>query len=342
MAIRGTTLPKTKQELANWVVRRLGAPVINVEVADIQLEECIDEAVQFYQEYHYDGSQRSYRTFKISNEVLLGNNRRPQGLSAPVYDSNNQYRIGDRVMTSDEKNTDNAIWVKRDSENPAIDSENAYQFSDLWIREEEALADKTSPYDYTNEGQVGIPLPDNIIGVSKVFRIDQFSGMGMWNYEYQYFLNNFDFFYGSGGASSGMITNYYTTKSYMELINQVMNIQPSIRFNKHKNRLYIDTSWERLKNTAENDDFYLLIECYEASNPEVDGDVYSDSWLKRYATALTKMQWGANLKKYQNTELPGGIVLSGQELYDEGKQEAEKLEEELMNATLEMDSILLG
>jgi len=65
--------------------------------------------------------------------------------------------------------------------------------------------------------------------------------------------------------------------------------------------------------------------------------------LKKYATARAKMQWGSNLKKYENTELPGGIQLNGQALFDEGKEEAKELEEELKNnLQLEMDSILVG
>ena len=83
-----------------------------------------------------------------------------------------------------------------------------------------------------------------------------------------------------------------------------------------------------------------MIECYEVNDPEVFGDVYKDKWLKRYAVALAKMQWGSNLKKYTNTELPGGLMVDGQALYDEAKAEADVLEEELRNSQLEMDFIL--
>ena len=89
-------------------------------------------------------------------------------------------------------------------------------------------------------------------------------------------------------------------------------------------------------------DQFLLAEVYEVADPEIFGQVYQDMWLKRYATALAKQQWGSNLKKYQNTELPGGVTLSGQELYDESRTEIEALEEELKNSQLEVDSILWG
>ena len=210
----------------------------------------------------------------------------------------------------------------------------------LWKEENKVLVEPIIDYDYSNVGQVGIPIPDTIIGVNKIFRIDNFAGMGMYNYEYQFFMNNFDFFYGNGGSSQGAMTNYYTTKSYMDLIDNMMNVQPAIRFNKHRNRLYIDTNWARLKRSIGTKDYYLMMECYEVNDPEVFGDVYKDKWLKRYSTALAKMQWGSNMKKYTNTELPGGLMVDGQSLYDEGKEEADKLEEELRTTSLEMDFLI--
>ena len=213
-------------------------------------------------------------------------------------------------------------------------------FSQMYRKEDIVLNEPTTDLDYSQSGHVGIPLPENIIGVNKIFRIDNFSGMGMWNYEYQYFLNNFDYFFGNSGGGSMPMTNYYTTKMNMDFIDHIMNVQPAIRFNKHRNRVYIDSSWSRLNNSSTSGDYYLMMECYEVNDPEVFNNVYKDSWLKRYCVSLSKMQWGSNLKKYQNTELPGGIVLSGQELYDEGKEEAEKLEEELRNTMLEMDFLV--
>ena len=124
------------------------------------------------------------------------------------------------------------------------------------------------------------------------------------------------------------------------MIDHMMNVQPAIRFSKVRNRLYIDTNWARLDRAAANRDYYLMVECYEANDPEVFGDVYKDKWLKRYATALAMKQWGANLMKYSNTELPGGLQVDGKAYYEQGKEDAEKLEEELKNSQLEMDFLI--
>ena len=312
-------LPTTKQGLADWILRRLGAPMINVELADIQLEDAIDEAVQWYQNWHYDGSQRSYRTIKITAEMLAGNRRIHQNINAPAYNPTTGYFIGDRIMIS------NKIFVKVDSDAVTFDSE--------WTYEAAAL-NNTDGIDYTSQGQVGIPIPNDIISVVKIFRVDGQGVAGMWNQEYQYFLNDMNWFKGGGSMAS-----YYISKTNMGMLDNMLNTQPAIRFNKHKNKLYIDTNWAK---SAFVVGAYMVAEVYEVTDPEVFGDVYQDMWLKRYSTALAKKQWGSNLKKYQNTELPGGIMLSGQELYDEAMEEVTALELELKTTNLEMDSIIWG
>ena len=110
--------PNTKQEFANWILRRLGAPVVNVEVTNEQLEDCIDEAVQKFQEWHYDGALRSYRVIKVTQEMLDGNKRNHQDLTAPMFDPTivDTYRIGDRAMTYTPSGAPDKIWVRFDSE----------------------------------------------------------------------------------------------------------------------------------------------------------------------------------------------------------------------------------
>lgn len=375
-------LPYSKQELADWILRRLGAPVINVEIADVQLEDCIDEAVQFFNQYHYDGAQRSWRTIKVDANLLNRNNRIHQNLTAEKFDSDLllTYRVGARVMLKKDNVQGNRIYIKHDSEQAVyqydvtesggthvLDSDaNGYRLidSDLdysggflntltytqtlvsqqdgfnkYFTEELVLLEDENII-VTEAGQIGVKVPDSIVSVTKVSKVDSFTQAGMYNFEYQYFLNNFDMFYSGAGAMG--LSNYYTQKLNVEHIDFMLNTAPAIRFNMYKSRLYLDVDWNRIKNNKARGDFYLLCEVYEVADPEISGEVYKNTWLKRYATALAKQQWGSNLKKYQNTELPGGVQLDGQGLWQEATTEIQELEEELKNATLEMDSILWG
>ena len=77
------------------------------------------------------------------------------------------------------------------------------------------------------------------------------------------------------------------------------------------------------------EDNYLLIECHRALDPDEFTQVYDDSFVKRYTTALMKRQWGQNLIKYQNVQLPGGITLNGRQIWEDGNKEVMELEADM-------------
>ena len=58
--------PASRQELIDYSLRQLGAPVLEINVADEQLEDLMDDAIQFYQERHYDGVTENYLKYKIT------------------------------------------------------------------------------------------------------------------------------------------------------------------------------------------------------------------------------------------------------------------------------------
>jgi len=60
----------TKQDLVDYALRSLGAPVIQINIADEQIDDRIDEALQKYWEFHSDGSAKSYIVHQISNNDL--------------------------------------------------------------------------------------------------------------------------------------------------------------------------------------------------------------------------------------------------------------------------------
>ena len=55
----------SRDELKDYALRRLGAPVITINVDDDQLEDRIDDAIQFYQDYHFDATESFYWTHTI-------------------------------------------------------------------------------------------------------------------------------------------------------------------------------------------------------------------------------------------------------------------------------------
>ena len=55
-------------------------------------------------------------------------------------------------------------------------------------------------------------------------------------------------------------------------------------------------------------------------------------YLKRYATALIKRQWGANLSKFSGVEMLGGVTMNGAEIYSQAQEELTRLEEQIQLA----------
>jgi len=56
---------------------------------------------------------------------------------------------------------------------------------------------------------------------------------------------------------------------------------------------------------------------------------WNDMWLKDYATAVLKRQWGSNLIKFEGMVLPGGVTLNGRQIFEDGKEDITNLKEEI-------------
>lgn len=60
------SVPTTRQEFKNYCLRKLGAPVIEINVADEQVEDRIDESLKYYADYHFDGTQKLYYKYLVT------------------------------------------------------------------------------------------------------------------------------------------------------------------------------------------------------------------------------------------------------------------------------------
>jgi len=116
------------------------------------------------------------------------------------------------------------------------------------------------------------------------------------------------------------------TMDNIDLLSNILVGETPIRFNQHQNRLYIEMDWA---NDVTADVDYLIIECYRKLDPTTYTDIYDDVYIKRYATALIKKQWGANLSKFNGVTMLGGVAMNGETLYTQAIEEQTKLEEEI-------------
>jgi hypothetical protein len=114
---------------------------------------------------------------------------------------------------------------------------------------------------------------------------------------------------------------------HLALISEMLVGQQPIRFNRHKNRVYIDMDWGNI-NVGE----YLLIEAYEVVDPDTWSQIWSDRWLQNYTTAKIKYQWGSNLTKFTGMNLPGGVQFNGEKILNDAQDELQKMEQEMISS----------
>lgn len=235
--------PSSRQGLIDYCLRKLGHPVVEVNVDEDQIEDRIDEAFQVYRDFHYDAVEKVYLK---------------------------------ELMTS------NTI---------------AQQY---------------------------VTLNDSIISVERVLQFsNKTTGAGVFDVKYQLMLNDIQ------SLTNTDIQYYSQLKTNLQLINDLLTGQKPIRFNRHMNRMFIDMDWSR--DVAVGD--YVIIEAWRILDPDAYTDVYNDGFLKRYATALIKQQWGVNMKKFEGVQLPGGVLLNGQRIYDEATEEIKELKDEVQSTS---------
>ena len=255
--------PNSRQGLIEYCLRKLGKPVLEINVDDDQIGDLVDDALQYFHERHFDGIERVYLKHKLQSEereIIRSGKQSTSGIST----------VGVTTVTYEES---------------------------------------------TNF----IALPDTIIGVNNVFKVDSSTiSSGLFNIKYQIFLNDL-YYYGALD-----LLNYAMVKTYLEDISRIITPDVQLRFNKKQQRLYLDIDWKQV-----GSDQYLILDCFRIVDPADFPKVYNDFWLKKYLTALIKKQWGQNMIKFNGVQLPGGVTLNGREIYEDAIRELEEIEQKL-------------
>ena len=62
--------PSTRQGLIDYCLRQLGAPVLEINVDDDQIDDLVDDAIQYFNERHYDGVEKMYLKYQITQDDI--------------------------------------------------------------------------------------------------------------------------------------------------------------------------------------------------------------------------------------------------------------------------------
>ena len=256
-------IPTTKATFKNYCLRALGFGVIDINVSDDQADDRIDEALQYFAQYHYDGIEKMYLKYQVTADDIT--------------------RAASNTTTTATDTVDNSVTAS------------------------------------FGEGNGYIPMPSSVVSVLNIFPFDDQATNNMFDIRYQLRLNDlYDF-------SSTSIIHYQMTMQQLDFLSHILVGEKPVRFNQHQNRLYIDMDWSNDITAGE----YLIIECYRKIDPATYTDIFDDIYLKRYATALIKRQWGANLSKFSGVAMLGGVTMNGETIYTQAQEELEKLEEQI-------------
>ena len=76
--------PTNRQELVDYCLRQLGAPVLEVNVAEEQIDDLVDDAIQYFQERHFDGVEKVYLKYQITQGDVDRGKARPGDSSVGI------------------------------------------------------------------------------------------------------------------------------------------------------------------------------------------------------------------------------------------------------------------
>ena len=104
--------PSTRQELIDFCLRRLGAPVLEINIDDDQLDDLVDDALQYFQERHFDGVERMFLKYKISqDDIDRGKAKGTQGVGIVTTTATSTNVDGLGTISSNFYETSNFIQV---------------------------------------------------------------------------------------------------------------------------------------------------------------------------------------------------------------------------------------
>ncbi len=313
----------SREQLKQYALRALGSPVLEINVDDTQLEDRLDEALDYFVLYHYEGVEQMYLKAKINASELSVNSG--VGLSFKIAQriKNGTGGIAEVCQESGRQSTADLVLVK----NVSGDWASGQTIYDATTNETLGVVGATGlklgEYDKRY-----IEVPDYVWGVTKVLNIGQASSSkNIFDLQYQLRLNDlYD-------LTATSIVYYKTTMSHLAMLDLELNGHPLYRFNRLQNKLNLDVNWQTDVILGD----YILVQGYRALDPATFTKVWGEPWLKHYVTALFKKQWAVNIKKFSGIQLPGGVTLDGDKLYAEATKEIAELEDDLRTKSAPLD-----
>jgi len=319
----------TRQQLIEYCLRDLGEPVVEINIDDSQIEDRVDEALEYWRQYHFDGIERVYLKQKVTaTEITTTTDVAGFELGEIVTGQTS----GAKALVAREIQSD--IRSFRESSGTTLlvrDVDGDFLANEYIVGESSGTQTQLVSITKGTYDNKYFDLPDLVYGVNRVIPFAAAStSKNLFDLQYQLRLNDlYD-------LTSVSLIYYKQVMSHIALLDLELNGHPMYRFNRMQGRLFLDINWGADIAMGE----FIVIECYRALDPVEWGKVWNEPWLKKYTSALIKRQWATNIKKFTGISLPGGVTLDGNALFDEANNEISQLEDELINKSAPLEFFL--
>ena len=316
--------PATRAQFKDYCLRRLGHPVIEINVDDDQVEDRIDDALQFFHDYHFDGCEKIYMKHQFTQEDI---DRRwiyaPDAVIfvhsvLPFDDSNSSVNMFDlryQLRLHDLYDFTSVSYVSYEITMQHIRTLNLLFSGTPQFRFNRHQNKLMLDIDWSRDAQVGKYV---IIECYRKLQPDTITLTGTV----------------TGNTSSNTLTGTSTTFDQEIIENDFITLgdgqEVQVRKINSPTEIVIaaNTLSANVTNTTMTKDGY--------------SDVWDDRFLKQYTTAKIKYQWGSNLSKFAGVQLPGGVTLDGPRIMEEAQREIDKIEEEMQSYNVLPNEMFMG
>jgi len=305
-----TQLPQNREQLKDWCLEKLGAGVIKINVSDEQVESRVTEAIERFQEHHFDGVEKIHMQHKITASVMtfvspLAFTFQPQErIEGDTSGAKGVVHIQATDSSSIQFVTDTGTFVPGETVTGASGTSGAIATNGV------VLGDKDNRY---------IPIDDSIISIREIVPFSGFFGGGLFSLQFQQAIQALPIW------PKGDLSYYYQQRQYSHLIEEIFVGQKAIQFSRITNKLYIDMDWRNQMNV----DQYIIIECEKAINPTTYKKLYANYFVREFTIALIMEQWAQNMSKHKNIVMPGGVTLAADDLMRKAEKKIAELEKRL-------------
>lgn len=301
------------KELKDVILRRLGAPIINVEVTPDQIYDCIQRALELFGEYHFNGTDKAYKVFYVGND--------------------DEYRNGVFDMTGDRVFAITKILRTNLGSITSMDGNATYPwFTDFLM----GMAGIGSGMGSSCDKFYG----PNAFGAD----LGYFTQLMQYNSMLQDLVSPIPDFWYNDNTEMLKVTGTFQLNDYIIVecyIKSYMDTDIAIDNQAGFGYAGPNANSPWTINDAYNNPNQMNNQQYAGLDSVVKNGAYNNRWVKDYATCLVKELNGQILAKHQGMSLTGGVTVDGIRLIQEAQEEKMILRDELQEMDIPV-GILIG